>query len=98
MTQLRQADVGLAVVEMPDSHEKVVSTFILWPSPSAPTWIVVANAKAGQEAGMAQAHQLRLGMLRGFPDTTPLPKTEPGAGRDSLHGGKKRPSPALLDP
>jgi hypothetical protein len=37
--------VGFAVVEIPETKQKVISWFILWPV-GQPTWITVVGAKA----------------------------------------------------
>lgn len=69
---LERADVGFAVVDLPDGGGKVVSMYILMPGAS-PLWTTVVNAAAGGAPGYFRAHMMQLPLLRARA-TTALPE------------------------
>jgi hypothetical protein len=73
MALLSKSELGFAIVQIPSSGENVVSCFVLWPDSMSPTWVGIANAKALQAVDAAQAHMLRLPMLKSFPSSSVPP-------------------------
>lgn len=64
INMLRKCDVGLAVVEIPDSGEKMVSCFVIWPEKLFPTWVTIVNASATRNKAAIEAHIVRLPMMK----------------------------------
>jgi hypothetical protein len=65
---LQKADVGFAVIEIPETKQKVISWFILWPV-GQPIWITVVGAKACGTQPYFTAHLNQLPLLRGMPES-----------------------------
>ncbi len=71
---LQRASVGFALVDIPETNQRVISWFIIWPDLEAlHQWVTIVNAKAcdGSQAYFA-AHHKRLLALRAMPDTGSL--------------------------
>lgn len=60
---LEKAQVGFAVVTIPDLKAKVVSWYILWPEGS-PTWVTVVGARVAGSQPYFNAHLLQLPLLK----------------------------------
>ena len=61
---LEKSQVGFSVVDIPETKQKVVSWFVLWPELPSPTWVTVVNARAAGNQPYFQAHLRRLPLLK----------------------------------
>lgn len=67
LEELKNVDVGFAVVEMPSLKQKTVSWYILWPKLTNPTWVTVVNGRLAGTPEYFQSHMQRLSALKSMP-------------------------------
>jgi hypothetical protein len=86
LATLEQAEVGFALIDIPDKQACVVSWFILLPEHPAPIWVTVVNARHAGTPEYFAAHNAQLNALRLKPlstlpaaveEGTPSPPREP---------------------
>ncbi len=63
---LQEAEVGFAVVEIPEAKAQVVSWYILW-AQGPPTWVTVVGARAAGSQPYFNAHLIQLPRLKEKP-------------------------------
>ncbi len=68
---LQNAEVGFAVVDIPEAKMKVVSWYILW-AEGPPTWVTVAGARAAGSQPYFSAHLTQLPLLKNRPASKKL--------------------------
>jgi hypothetical protein len=68
---LQKGDVGFAVVDIPETGQKVVSWYILFPELPQPMWVTVVGAKAAGTQPYFAAHNQQLPALRKKPPSKP---------------------------
>lgn len=83
LAALDRAEVGFAVVDIPDQQARVVSWFILLPEHPAPIWVTVVNARHAGTPEYFAAHQAQLNALRTRP-LSALPTATDGDERPSV--------------
>ena len=64
---LEDAEVGFAIVTIPETKEKVVSWYILLPDYESPIWVTIVNASQAGTPEYFKAHRQRLPMLKAMP-------------------------------
>lgn len=67
LEELKSAEVGFVIVEIPSLKQKVVSWYILWPTLSSPTWVTVVNGRLAGTPEYFQVHMQRLPSLKNEP-------------------------------
>jgi hypothetical protein len=67
---LEKSDVGFAVVDIPESGQKVVSWYILFPE-QAPIWVTMVGVQAAGAPPYFATHQKQLPLLRKKPYSKP---------------------------
>jgi hypothetical protein len=60
---LQNANVGFAVIDIPEAKMKVVSWYILWPD-GPPTWVTIVGVKAAGSQPYFNAHLIQLPLLK----------------------------------
>jgi len=63
---LQEAEVGFAVVDIPEIRARVISWYILWPQ-GPPTWVTVVGVRAAGSQPYFNAHLIQLPLLKGKP-------------------------------
>ncbi len=60
---LQTAEVGFAMIDIPEVRSKVISWYILW-SGSQPTWVTIVGARAAGSQPYFNAHLIQLPYLK----------------------------------
>lgn len=88
--ELKKSEVGFAVVEIPETKQRMVSLFILWPSMPQPTWVTVVNGRAAGTEEYFAAHLSRLPKLKAMPASN-KPEDASVVPQDNKSGERKAP-------
>ena len=72
---LERADVGVMVVDIPNTEIRYASLFILWTETEIPTWVTVVNVKKVGTPAYFDKHTEKVAELRGLPRSA-LPESD----------------------
>jgi predicted Ser/Thr protein kinase len=96
MEALEKADVGVAVVNIPEQKQSVVSVYTLLTEHPQPIWVTVVGAKAAGKEPYFAAHRQQLSAVRAKPYSKTLPRDPDAKERQSKIDAAEKAAQAWL--